>query len=220
MKPSPMSVGTVLGIALRAVRTAASVLLLIVSQAIHAHPGALDDTACHRNRSAGDYHCHPSVSASADDKASVRELRGRVVGVTDGDTIKVLDVNNVVHKVRLQGIDAPEKVQPFGNTSRKHLERMVAGQQVLVRFAERDKYGRILGGVWAQPRDCPRCANTLFVNHAQILAGMAWWYRYYADEQSEADRAQFESAEREAIARKSGLWADPNPVPPWVWRRR
>ena len=147
------------------------------------------------------------------------ELLGRVVAVTDGDTIKVLDTNSTLHKVRLVGIDAPEKSQAFGGASRRKLESMVAGQQVIVRSVKYDKYGRILGSVWVQPRDCATCGKTLYVNHAQILAGMAWWYRYYADEQSEEDRGRFESAEREAIARKWGLWADPNPVPPWVWRR-
>lgn len=148
------------------------------------------------------------------------ELLGRVVAVTDGDTIKVLDANSTLHKVRLVGIDAPEKSQAFGGASRNNLELMVAGQQVIVRSVKYDKYGRILGSVWVQPRDCSSCEKALYVNHAQILAGMAWWYRYYADEQSEEDRGRFESAEREAIARQRGLWADTNPVPPWVWRRR
>ena len=132
----------------------------------------------------------------------------------------MLDANSTLHKVRLTGIDAPERSQPYGNASRKNLESMVAGRQVLVRFTKNDKYGRILGNVWVQPRDCLPCGKTLYVNHAQILAGMAWWYRYYAHEQSEEDRGRFESAEREAVARKWGLWADPDPVPPWVWRRR
>lgn len=209
-----------MGSALRTARTATAVLLLFLSQVVYTHPGSLDDSTCHTNRNTGDYHCHQPASAPVRDNAPEREVRGRVVAVTDGDTLKVLDANNVVYKVRLKGIDAPEHSQPFGNTSRQHLESMVAGKQVLVRFTERDKYGRILGSVWVQPRDCPRCTNTLHANHAQILAGMAWWYRYYADDQSEEDRARFESAEREAIAKRSGLWTEPDPVPPWVWRRR
>lgn len=79
-----------------------------------------------------------------------------------------------------------------------------------------DRYGSILGNVWRLP---PLWYDPV-VNHAQILAGMARWYRYYADEQSEEDRARFESAELEALARHWGLWVDPDPVPPWVWRRR
>jgi endonuclease YncB( thermonuclease family) len=152
--------------------------------------------------------------------AQEQELLGRVVAVTDGDTIKVLEANNTLHKVRLVGIDAPERSQPFGSASRKNLESMVAGKQVVVRSVKKDKYGRVLGSVWVQPGDCPSCGKTLYVNHAQIVAGMAWWYRYYADDQSEEDQGRFESAEREAIARKWGLWAEANPVPPWVWRRK
>ena len=152
--------------------------------------------------------------------ASLGELTGRVVGVTDGDTIKVLDANNTSHKIRLSGIDAPERAQPFGRVSTEHLKDMVAGQEVRVELLKYDRYGRLIGNVWVQPRDCPRCGKTLFVNHAMVLNGMAWWYRYYAEEQSEQDQGRFESAEREALARKRGLWADPDPTPPWVWRRR
>ena len=193
-------------------------VLLFVSLAAIAHPGGVNSSGCHTNRSSGEYHCHGQAGDEAG--AGVQELQGRVVAVTDGDTIKVLDANNVSHKIRLSGIDAPEKSQPFGGASRKHLESMVAGKQVLVRSVKHDRYGRVLGNVWVQPRDCLRCGKTLYVNHAQLLAGMAWWYRYYADDQSEEDRGRFESAEREAIARKWGLWVDPDPVPPWVWRRR
>ena len=70
-----------------------------------------------------------------------------------------------------------------------------------------------------QPVDCPTCGKTLDANHAQILAGMAGWYRYYAKEQSPEDQGRYESAEDEAKARKWGLWADPNPINPYDWRK-
>ena len=69
----------------------------------------------------------------------------------------------------------------------------------------------------AEMWDCPTCGKTLDANHAQLLAGMAWWYRYYAREQSPEDRGGYESAEDEAKARKWGLWADPNPINPYEW---
>ena len=147
------------------------------------------------------------------------DIRGKVVAVTDGDTIKVLDENKVQHKVRLTGIDAPEKAQPFGNASRKHLASIVAGKDVRVETTGRDRYGRVLGKVWVQPPDCPGCGKTLNANHAQILAGMAWWYRAYAKDQSPQDRGRYESAVNEARKRKRGLWSEPDPIPPWVWRR-
>lgn len=153
-----------------------------------------------------------AVSAQAD-------IKGRVVAVTDGDTIKVLDANNVEHKVRLTGIDAPERGQPFGTVSRDNLASMVAGKEVLVESTKKDRYGRTLGKVWVRPSDCPTCGKTLDANHAQVLDGMAWWYRYYAKEQSPEDRGRYESAEDEAKARKWGLWADPNPINPYEWRK-
>ena len=147
------------------------------------------------------------------------DITGRVVAVTDGDTIKVLDASNTQHKVRLTGIDAPERGQPFGNKSREHLASMVAGKDVFVETEKNDRYGRVLGKVWVQPSDCPTCGKTLDANHAQLLAGMAWWYRYYAKEQSPEDRGRYETAEDEARARKWGLWTDPNPINPYDWRK-
>ena len=133
--------------------------------------------------------------------------------------LKVLDADNTQYKVRLTGIDAPEKKQPFGNASRKNLASMVAGKDVLVESNKKDRYGRLLGKVWVQPLDCPSCGKTLDANHAQLLAGMAWWYRYYAKEQPPEDRGRYESAEDEAKARGWGLWADPDPINPYDWRK-
>lgn len=159
----------------------------------------------------------PGVGAQP---SSLGELHGRVIGVTDGDTIKVLDAAQDSHKIRLNGIDAPERSQPYGRASTDHLKQYVAGKQVRVELVKYDRYGRLIGNVWVQPADCADCGQRFFVNHAMVLAGMAWWYRYYAEDQDEEDRGRFESAEQEALARKRGLWADPDPVPPWVWRRR
>jgi endonuclease YncB( thermonuclease family) len=147
------------------------------------------------------------------------DLSGRVVKVTDGDTITILDADNTEYKVRLTGIDAPERGQPYGSASRKHLASLVAGKEVFVESDKQDIYGRELGKVWVQPSDCPSCGKTLDANYAQILAGMAWWYRYYAKEQSPEDRGRYESAEDEAKARGWGLWADPDPINPYDWRK-
>jgi endonuclease YncB( thermonuclease family) len=147
------------------------------------------------------------------------DVTRRVVAVTDGDTIKVLDLDQVQHKIRLTGIDAPERGQPFGTVSRDHLASLVAGKEVRVESTKSDRYGRLLGKVWVQPADCPSCGKTHDANHAQLLDGMSWWYRYYAKEQSPEDRGRYESAEDEAKARKLGLWADPNPINPYDWRK-
>lgn len=147
------------------------------------------------------------------------DIIGKVVSVTDGDTLKVLDKTNTQHKIRLIGIDAPESGQPFGKASKEHLATMVAGKEVFVESDKTDRYERTLGKVWVQPSDCHTCGKTLDANLAQILAGMAWWYRYYAKEQSPEDQGRYESAEDEAKIRKWGLWADPKPINPYDWRK-
>ncbi len=110
-----------------------------------------------------------SLAASAD------TLTGKVVKVADGDSITVLDNTNTQHPIRLQGIDAPEKGQPFGNASRKHLATLVAGKEITVKWDKRDRYRRIVGFVLVDGQD---------VNLAQVKAGMAWIYRYYQKELS------------------------------------
>ena len=147
-------------------------------------------------------------------------IRGRAIGVSDGDTITVLDANELQHKIRLTGIDAPEKAQPFGNVSKKHLSGLVYRKQVRVETTKKDRYGRELGKVWVQPADCPTCGLTLDANLAQVTAGLGWWYREYANEQPVEDRQRYEFAEKEARAKRVGLWRDVNPVPPWEWRHR
>ncbi len=148
------------------------------------------------------------------------DIEGKVVAVTDGDTIKVLDSNNIQHRVRLTGIDAPERDQPYGKASTKYLTALIAGKEVRVESNKKDRYKRVLGKVLVQPSDCNSCGKTLDANHAQLLAGMAWWYRYYAKEQSQEDRGRYESAENEAKLRKLGLWADANPINPYDWRQK
>ena len=148
------------------------------------------------------------------------QMVGRVVRVIDGDTITVLDINKQQHKIRFAGIDAPERRQPFGTRSTQNLARYVARKDVRLDCPKVDRYGRKVCKVWVEPSDCPRCGKTLDVGLAQITDGMAWWYRYYAKEQTPEDRGRYESAENEARLRKRGLWRDTDPVPPWDWRHK
>jgi len=144
--------------------------------------------------------------------AMAAEFSGLVVGVSDGDTIKVLDESHHMHTVRLMGIDAPEKAQPFGQQSKQSLSDLVYRQRVMVEWAKRDKYGRIVGKVMAQDgKDI--CLE-------QISRGMAWHYKKYAVEQSSGDRDEYAAAERVAQESRVGLWQDETPVPPWVWRHK
>ncbi|MDB4409331.1 thermonuclease family protein [Gammaproteobacteria bacterium] len=137
-------------------------------------------------------------------------LTGRVVRVTDGDTIVVLDSSNVQHKIRLTGIDAPERKQAFGTKSKEHLSDSVAGKFVVVDYDKRDRYERILGKVLLSNED---------MNLEQIKAGLAWHYKKYQKDQEPADRELYSEAEIEAREAKRGLWYDPDPVPPWEHRK-
>ena len=123
--------------------------------------------------------------------ASIPE--GTVVKIADGDTITVLDSNKMQHRIRIAGIDAPEKGQPFDNASRKRLGELVARKEVRVEFNKHDRFGRIVGKVLVTPPDCPTCGKTLDVGIAQITTGMAWWYRKYANEQSPEDQWRWAS---------------------------
>ena len=142
--------------------------------------------------------------------AHAETITGRVVGVADGDTITVLDADKVQHKIRLSGIDAPEKKQAFGNRSKESLSELAFDKTVNVETSKRDRYGRQIGKVLVNGRD---------VNLVQVERGMAWFYRQYQRDQSPNDRRLYEAAEDAAKANKWGLWRDADPVPPWEFRR-
>ncbi len=136
-------------------------------------------------------------------------LVGTVVGVQDGDTIEVLDTGKHPHRIRLAGIDAPEKAQPFGQRSKQNLSGLVFGKRVEVDGDKTDRYGRTVGKI---------IVNGLDANLAQVKAGFAWHYKEYASEQSASDRALYASAEDVARGAHLGLWRDPKPMAPWEWR--
>ncbi len=155
--------------------------------------------------------------------AQAGTLTGRVVALSDGEPITVLDPAKKQHKIRLAGIDAPEKAQPFGKRARQYLSELIYLKDVDVIWRKHDRYGRIVGKIIvAPPGACsavePRCPKTLDVGLAQITAGLAWHYKQYAKEQTEEDRESYSFAEEEARAKRSGLWQDKNPAPPWEWR--
>jgi len=150
------------------------------------------------------------------------QFEARVVDVADGDTVTVLDSNNVQHKIRLAGIDAPEKGQPFADRSKQGLSWAVMGKPVRVEWSKQDRYGRLVGKVWVSSPDmacsrtaAPDCPKNLDVNRAQLSVGLAWHDKEYEKEQSPEDRAAYAFEENEARARRVGLWSEPDPVAPW-----
>lgn len=130
-------------------------------------------------------------------------LEGKVVGVSDGDTLTVLLADKRQAKIRLAQIDAPEKKQDFGQAAKKSLSDMVFGKQVIVEYKDEDRYGRVVGKV---------LVNGLDVNLEQVKKGMAWVYRQYADDQA------YYSAEEVARNQSIGIWSQPSAVPPWEFR--
>ena len=153
--------------------------------------------------------------------ASAAELTGRVVGITDGDIITVVDAGKKQHAIRLSGIDAPELKQPFGAQSRKNLSDMINNRRVTIAWDKRDRKKRIIGKVFFRPELCatPACLET-DANYQQIAAGMAWHDKQTEGEQSPEYQKRYAAAEKQARAAKRGLWEDPVPVPPWEWRSK
>ena len=129
--------------------------------------------------------------------------QGKVVGVSDGDTITVLH-HGKGEKIRLYGIDCPEKSQAFGKRAKQFTSNMVFGKTVEVRPITTDRYGRTIAWVHVNKR---------VLNEELLTAGLAWHYKRYSSERHLAE------LEIEARRAKAGLWSDPHAVPPWDYRR-
>jgi endonuclease YncB( thermonuclease family) len=138
-------------------------------------------------------------------------LDGRVVEVADGDTLTVLDAQKKTHKIRLLGIDAPEKAQAFGQKSKESLSGLAFQKQVQVRSSKKDRYGRTVGQVFVGNMDV--CLE-------QVKLGMAWHYKTYQREQTPEDRVLYDRAESQAREQRLGLWQDPSPIEPSAFRRQ
>lgn len=137
--------------------------------------------------------------------AAAESWSGRVVAVSDGDTIRVLR-GRATERVRLHGVDCPELGQAFGQRARQRTAELVMGHEVRVAVTERDRFGRYVAEVILPGGES--------LNRKLVAEGLAWWYREYA--RRDVELRLLEEKAREA---RRGLWADAKPVPPWVWRR-
>ncbi|MEK7438334.1 MAG: thermonuclease family protein [Pseudomonadota bacterium] len=137
------------------------------------------------------------------------EFAGKVIDVADGDSITVLDANQQRHKIRLAGIDAPERGQAFGFRSKENLAKWIYGREAIIEELKKDRRGMLAAKVFVDGHDA---------GLEQIRAGLAWWDRTSAGEQAPDDRELYELAEKQAREQKLRLWRDPQPVPPWEWR--
>lgn len=134
------------------------------------------------------------------------EISGRVVGVTDGDTIRLLTPDNQQVKVRLAEIDAPEKDQPYGMKAKQALAALCFSKNVRAVVVDHDRYGRTVARLYVGGTD---------INAAMVRQGAAWVYLKYLHDRS------LLAVEQGARAAKRGLWAlqDDQRLPPWEWRK-
>ena len=139
------------------------------------------------------------------------ELTGQVVRVLDGDTLEVLTPQKVLHRIRLIGIDAPEKKQAFGDASKRAMSDLAFSRNVVVVYNKRDRYGRIVGLVRHGAAD---------VGLALVRRGLAWHYKKYQSEQTPLDRDGYSDAEQLARKESVGVWGDSTPIAPWDFRKR
>ena len=126
----------------------------------------------------------------------------RVKRIVDGDTVYLKDGT----KVRLHGIDTPERDQPYGKQATRNLDKLI-GRTVFVVERDTDRYGRLVGTLYT-----PEGVN---VNLEMVCNDLAWWYSRYA-----RNNRAMASCQDEAKEAGLGLWADDDPMPPWEWRRR
>ncbi|EJP74630.1 thermonuclease family protein [Campylobacter sp. FOBRC14] len=131
----------------------------------------------------------------------VLAFSGKVVSIHDGDTITILQ-NKQQIKVRLFGIDAPEKKQPYGQKSKQFLSNLIAGRSVEIQEKGKDRYKRVLGIVYLDGQD---------INEQMVLNGYAWAYVKYSK--------IYAGQELKARSQNLGLWQDKKPIPPWEWRK-
>ena len=138
--------------------------------------------------------------------ATAEEQIGRVVAVTDGDTLTMLDGRKQQIKVRLAEIDTPESAQPYGTRAKQELSRLVHGKTVTVKVQDTDCYGWIVGRVYVGEMD---------VNAEMVKLGAVWVYRKYASDQS------LYAFEKQAKQKRAGIWNLPEAeqIPPWEWRK-
>lgn len=140
------------------------------------------------------------------DRAKMSQIAASLPLGLDGDTVQVL-ADGKMQKVRLNGIDAPESGQPFGQRSKQNLLKLAAQKQTEVIASSTDRYGRWLGTL---------IIDGININAEQVKTGMAWAYRYRGHA-TDINMLRLETAAKE---NKVGLWSTPNPVEPWKWREK
>lgn len=139
------------------------------------------------------------------------DITGKVIGITDGDTIRVLTLEQKTYKIRLTAIDAPEKTQAFGQVAKSQLSDAVYEKEVTVVQPKKIRNGRYSGKVMLGDID---------VGYMMVAQGLAWNEKKYQQTLTPDEKVAYAWQEQTALKNRAGLWADPNPVPPWEYRKR
>ena len=147
--------------------------------------------------------CHRQVAPSAGSTTS--PMQGKSAKIVDGDTFDLLTSSGQTVRIRLDGIDCPEKNQPFGKDATQRLTELISGKSLRVTGDKKDRDGRLIGTVFAQKVN---------VNQTLVRDGYAWHFKQYSKDTTLA------ALEQEARTRRVGLWADAQPIAPWDWRKK
>ncbi len=158
-------------------------------------------------------HCEGAAAANASQRKIPGDgiVQGELISVADGDSFKLRAADGRVWQVRIAAIDAPERRQPWSDVARQRLRQRLQGRAVRVETGKFDQFGRVVGNVFVADED---------VGLAQVVDGLAWHFRRYEREQEPGARARYAQAEAAARKARCGLWHDPAPLPPWVYRSR
>jgi endonuclease YncB( thermonuclease family) len=175
---------------------------LIATTTIYAHPGRTDANGGHWDKSTNTYHYHNKKTVTLE-LPILEEFFGIVVGITDGDTLTVMKESTPL-KVHLNGIDAPESSQAFGQRAKQFLSEICYNQTVHILVRDIDRYGRSVADI--------SLPSGSIVNQMLVQAGFAWHYKAYSKD------TVLEALEMAARTAKAGLWADKDPIPPWNYR--
>lgn len=151
----------------------------------------------------------PSVSTRTEPNDESDLIEGQVVTIEDGDTISVMTRERILHKVRLQAIDAPDDRQPYFEKSKKNLSNLLLRKTVRAVYHSKDSSGRLIATVYQNGRD---------VGLIQVESGLAWHYKRFSYEQTATARKSYSDAQALAVTERKGLWDDKSPIPPWVFR--
>jgi micrococcal nuclease len=133
-----------------------------------------------------------------------KNITGKVIHVVDGDTIDILYENKPL-RIRLAGIDCPEKGQPFATAAKQETARLCAGQIVTVFIKGKDRYKRILGDIQLPDRK--------ILNQELVRSGLAWHYKHYSSDSALA------ALEASSVTKALAIWSQSDPMPPWEYRR-